>query len=162
MVPPVTAGVSAQLTGVLDDVSWRANGALAATYKFPAPGPTVKVSGSMLRLARTDRETLPVESETSVKKPPKYCEVGIPVIAPVALLRFNPAGREDPTEIDHAYGAMPPAAWSCPPYARPTVPFGKSTVGGNVVEAPTIVRGCSTESTRSAVAKSGGVEESYA
>ena len=33
--------------------------------------------------------------------------VGVPMIAPVLVLRVNPAGR-DPDEVDHVLGAVPP------------------------------------------------------
>lgn len=53
--------------------------------------------------------------------------VGIPVIAPVAAFKFNPAGKA-PVVIDHVTAPVPPVAPSVVLYAVPTVPFGRLVV----------------------------------
>ena len=53
--------------------------------------------------------------------------VGVPVMAPVAVLRASPAGRV-PLVSDQEYGVFPPVAVSGALYAVPTWPFGRDAV----------------------------------
>ena len=54
-------------------------------------------------------------------------EDGVPVMAPVELLRASPAGRV-PLVSDQEYGVFPPVAVSGALYAVPTWPFGRDAV----------------------------------
>jgi len=50
--------------------------------------------------------------------------VGVPVIAPVAVLKLSPGGS-DPSAMLHFRGAVPPLLVRAPLYAAPTVPEDK-------------------------------------
>jgi hypothetical protein len=52
-----------------------------------------------------------LESVTSTVKAKVPDCVGVPLIAPEAAFKLNPAGK-DPDEIDQAYGVVPPLAAS--------------------------------------------------
>jgi hypothetical protein len=53
--------------------------------------------------------------------------VGVPVIAPVLVLRVTPAGNA-PEFVEKVYGVTPPTAEIFPEYALPTLPAGRLAV----------------------------------
>lgn len=69
--------------------------------------------------------------------------VGDPETVPLAGSRINPGGNE-PEEIDHASGAVPPVAVSTDEYGLPTVPAGIDGVAiesGGLLVATVTVKG---------------------
>ena len=74
------------------------------------------------RAALADPEAPSVTFTVKVEVP---AVVGVPEIVPPASV--NPAGS-DPLDTDHAYGAVPPLAFSACEYATPTVPPGNEDV----------------------------------
>ena len=78
------------------------------------------IERGIVELCKTPSVTMAVKGEAPAV-------VGVPLIMPVAALSESPAGS-DPTEIDHANGAMPPVAASGCEYATPTSPCGSDVV----------------------------------
>jgi hypothetical protein len=75
------------------------------------------------------------ESVTFTVKVEVATVVGVPVIAPVPVLRLNPAGRV-PAETLQVSVPAPPLAFSVCEYAAPTVPPGREvleTAGADVI-----------------------------
>jgi hypothetical protein len=88
---------------------------------------TARVAGLilMLRLEEVDCDEGWVESVTLMVADAAPAELGVPVMAPVALLMDRPPGRLVALKV---YGVVPPAAATGLLYAAPTAPAGSAVV----------------------------------
>ncbi len=67
----------------------------------------------------------PAESATRSVKVEDPELAGVPVMLPVAEARVSPSGKL-PSDTDHEYGGVPPAAEACAEYAAPVTPPGNA------------------------------------